>query len=481
MFVNNLISNNTSSKNIQFKALKLETKTCSQANALIKDYAKKLPEEKLNLVKYRIFSLIDKNLQDFAKEKTKGYHDYDTILQRIYLMFFEALENFKQEEQPINKIIEAINKFKNNADDSKIGYFSLGKVPAKPYNEKYEAVVAETRGIEPLKLDYLSQKKASKKVQEIIFLPELDETDAVVLKERAKGSRYLDIGGKLGISKVKAREKVLTAIAKIQESQSIAPESFDTIAKNLINRLGLKKDISKVKKLVIKNLCLREKSIDFLDENSTNIAKALEIEKETFTNSAIEQPQVMLLKPETVLNNITTTAQLLNIDKKRYLEAALRQPSLMYQTPQSICKKVQEASELLGISSTKFIELALRTPTMFYQNPKTLARKATIMNYYKKLQNKNNTELKTIPLKSDDKLFSNSLKYLISKETEVQFDYTYKEDDLIEFLKNNSDKTFQLKLIPDPIVEDFVEYSSKLSESICGRNIFEFVVQCTQE
>ena len=48
MFVNNLISNNTSSKNIQFKALKLETKTCSQANALIKDYAKKLPEEKIN-------------------------------------------------------------------------------------------------------------------------------------------------------------------------------------------------------------------------------------------------------------------------------------------------------------------------------------------------------------------------------------------------------------------------------------------------
>lgn len=476
MLVNNIVLNNTSTQSTQFKAFKLQGKTYKEANALIKNYAQNLPEKELILIKDKIFSLINNYLQKFAKQKTKAYQDYNNILQRMYLMFFEALEQFKNEDNPIDIIIEKVNEFRHNADDNSTGYFSLGKVPGKSLTQYNDLFLTDATVEEPLSGNYRQQKKAKEELKKIEELPELTEENILLLQKRSKGKLYKDIGKEIGVSKVKAREKILDTIAKVQDVSGVGTADFTQTATELKNRLGLKKDVDKIKKLVVKFLCLREKSIDFLDTNSTNIAKALEIEKERFTNSAIEQPQTMLLKPETILKNITEAAKLLNISKEQYIEAALKQPALMYQNPQTIFSKVKKACKLMNVSKEEFIKTALRTPTMFYQNPETLARKTNIITYYKKVQNLPVNKLKSISLKSDNKLFSNILKYLIAQQTGEKFDYTYREDDLIEYLKNNVDKDFKIKLLPDDIVNDFIKYSTDLSEKICGRNIFEFMV-----
>ena len=476
MLVNNTYLNNANQIIPQFKALKLKQKTCKEANALIRDYAGKSSEFDLMMAKNKIFALIDNYIQTFAKQKTKAYQDYQTILQRMYLMFFEALEQFKNEENPIEIIIEKVNEFKHNADDNHIGYFSLGKVPAKSLPVDCDMFLTESCLAEPPSGNYRKQLEAQKELKKIEEIPELTQENILLLQKRSEGKLYREIGSEIGVSKVKAREKVLDTIAKIQNSSGLSTIDFNEVAQELKERLGLRKDVEKIKKLVLKHLCLREKSVDFLDENSSNIAKALKIEKETFTNSAIEQPQVMLMKPETILNNIVSVAKLLKIKPKQYIEAAIKQPSLMYQNPQSIYEKVKKACELTGIQHEEFIKMALKNPTMFYQNPETLARKASIVNYYRKMLNKSDKKIKAIPLKSDEKLFSNSLKYLIAKQTGAKFEYTYKEDDLIEYLKNNSDKDFKLKLLPDAIASDFIKYSTELSQKICGRNIFEFMV-----
>lgn len=476
MLVNNIVFNNTSTQNPQFKAFKLQEKTYKEANALIKDYAKTLSENEAIIAKNKLFLLLDKYLKTFAEQKTKVYQDYNNILQRMYLMFFEALEQFKNEENPIKIIVEKVNEFKHNADDNQVGYLSLGRVPTKSIAEDCDLYLADTSHNEPLSGNYREQLAAKKELKKVEEMPELTEENILLIRKRAEGKLYKEIGQELGISKVKAREKVLKTITKIQEVSGLETAKFNQIATELKNRLGLKKDTESIRKLVLKFLCLQEKNVDFLDENSTNIAKALGIKKEVFTNSAIEQPQVMLMKPETVLNNMTTAAKLLKIEPQQYIEAAIKQPSLMYQNPQSIYTKVKKTCKLTGISEKEFITMAIKNPMMFYQNPETLARKTGIVNFYKKIQNKSDKKIKAIPLKSDENLFSNCLKYLIAKQTGAKFDYTYKEKDLIEYLKNNPDKEYKFQIPKDKMSEDFIKYSTNLSNNIHGKNIFKFVI-----
>lgn len=459
----------------QFKSMNLPVAQIPEANKLIRDYATKVSEKETVIAKNKIFKFFDKYLKSFAKEKMKDYRDIRIVLQRIYLLFFEALEKFKNDGQPLEKILQSVDSFKNNSDDS-TAYISLGRIPAKSLMRELDFFLTEEKTIETISGNYDNQLVATEKINHLLSTSEIEEKNIIALQKRAKGLKYREIGKDLGISRVAAREKVLNTIAEIQKKQNIGTIDYKALAQALIERLGLNKSIEKVESIIIKNICLREKDIDFLDNNSAAIAKELRLPKEIFTNSVISHAQVLLMKPETILNNIRTSSSLLGIEPDAFINAALKQPALFYLSPKTIKSNVVTASKLMGVSEHDYIQAALKNQTMFYQKPETIARKSDIIAYYKKIQKQPVNKTKSIVLKSDERLFSNILKYYIAKQTGTKFEYNYNPADLVEYLKNNADSILKIKLVPDKVVEDFITYATELAKKICGKNIFEFVL-----
>ena len=394
----------TTSNFITFRAISLNEREKAKSDKLISELNTARNKEK---IKSDLFKVFDKHLQKEAAKKGKKLYYKEDVLQKMYLKFFETLENVK--ELTTESLIEILNctKFDKNEikEDYQFGRLSLNKkIYAKNTKSKDESKLTIKDRITYDNLQgYLNsasdeeRKIYLKQIQELVDKAELTEREKNFLKERGSGKTFKQIAEEYDRSETFIQRIVHNAIAKIQYKSRVLPEMYNDFAEALISKYELNIPKDDIKKVLLNNTYLLAYPQDTLLQNTDEIAKLLVIDTKSCAKIAIKRPQLFYTKPETLKNTITKTAMLLGIDIKAYTKAGLRRPTIFTQKPETIVKNIKEASMLFKIEPEIYTYAALRQPILFAQKPQTALKNITRTSMLLKIEPMNfiNAALKT--------------------------------------------------------------------------------------
>lgn len=355
---------------ISFKAISLnkdETKRTDDLLRAINDPAQK-QQSKLEL-----FDIFDKHLQNEAKTKSKGLYYHEDFLQRLYMLFFESLENIKA--LTTDKLLEILNKTKPNHEEIKehyrLGTTSLDKELANTHGLTLGETIPDTNI--PHTLSETSLEERNEQLKKIHTLAEnLSEKEQHSLKQRAVGKTYRKIAAEENVSEVNIRLRTKSAIVKLQLNNNVLPQKHDLFADNFIKTFDLKISKEAVIKFLVNNIELTDYNISKLNANINKLSKSLKVDRQALITAALKQSSLFRQKPETLTGNIERTSKLLDIDKKTFTRAALRYPPLFQLKPETFSENMEKTSKLLEIERKTFTAATLKSPSLFCLKPETI-------------------------------------------------------------------------------------------------------------
>ena len=538
------ISTYVTNKFINFTSINLAQPEKEKSDMLIF----KMSEEKDNArLKSELLDVFDKHIKQEAEIKSRGIYYKSEVLQKMYLNFFEALENVK--DITTEKLIEILDKTEPGNNELKEEYryktVSLEKTLTSAKDSQIKDFLNPPNTL-VYKSDANEQEREqmSKKIQDLAESTKLKEREKNVLKGKGKGVSTKEIAEENGVSRTIINNLYNNAIAKIQNEQGLLPEKFNDIAESLINRYNLKIEKNEIINTFINNTNTLskkpEKLFEYIEKtaallkispedlitaelrqpalflqkpetifdnvsktskllgtkfedftkaalkqpqlfyqkpetilgNINRTSKSLNIKSEDFTKAALKQPVLFCLKPETILKKLNNASKLLQITPEDFIQAAFKQPALFLQKPETIFDNVSKNSKLLGINPKDFTENALKMPQLFCLKPETLVKKVKIIQYYKKIQNKDSNKIVT-SLQTDGKLYETILNYLVKKSDGLKTAIDKKN--FVRYL-SNSNRIYNFEIPNHEVAVDFVEFAKEFSDKNFGKQIFSFKI-----
>ena len=506
----------TTSNFITFRAISLNEREKAKSDKLISGLNTAGNKEK---IKSDLFKVFDKHLQKEAAKKGKKLYYKEDVLQKMYLKFFETLENVK--ELTTESLIEILNstKFDKNEikEDYQFGRLSLNKkIYAKNTKSKDESKLTIKDRITYDNLQgYLNsasdeeRKIYLKQIQELVDKAELTEREKNFLKERGSGKTFKQIAEEYDRSETFIQRIVHNAIAKIQYKSRVLPEMYNDFAEALISKYELNIPKDDIKKVLLNNTYIlsypQDKLFKNIDETSEILkidpksyvktvlrqpslfslkpesiagrikkgSDLFEIEPKTYIQAALKKPSLFEQKPETLAENIKRTSNLLELDPKIYIKAALKQPALFAMKPETVAENVKNTSRLLKMEQKTFIETALIQPSFFYQKPESLAKKQKIIQYYRQIQNKDFNKI-AFNTRTDSYFYELILNYLVKKADGLKAAISGNE--FVNYLKE-SGKTYHFEIPDNELAKEFIRFAEEFAEKNFGKLIFHFKIK----
>lgn len=333
---------------INFTAINLQAKEKSKADKLIAQ----LPDTKnRDNIKLELLDLFDKHIQKEAALKSK-WTSFDDYLQKMYLNFFEAIENIKN--LTTQKLIDILDS--TAPDKNKI----LTNTNTISDSKHTTIEITET------------SKKSKAQLKRLREKTPLTDLENEFLEARASGKTLNELSIEKNRNLNSIRRSILNAVAKIQDKEGILPKEFESFTNKLINEYNLTAPRHEIKNLLLNNAHLMNYPQEKLLKNIDQTSALLKISPKEYVLAALKQTQLFYQKPETIENNIVKASKLLQIESGEYTQAALKQPQLFYQKAESVAENIYKTSEMLEIPSKELTKAALNQPQLFYQKSDTI-------------------------------------------------------------------------------------------------------------
>lgn len=323
--------------------------------------------------KKELFNIFDKHLKAESVKKAGKLFYKDDVLQKLYLIFVETLENIP--ELKTDKLLEILNNTKPDKEDIQEKYrkgtYSLDNNVNFDSKLTYIEGLTEDKVLKPLSQPSPEERNNNLKIikeQAVILTPREQE----LIEQRAKGKKYKEIIETSTISINHLRLQLKKAMAKMQHKNNNLPEIYESFANDLISTLDLKIDKDAAISLLIKKPALLDQKIPTLNKNMITVMELLNIDKETCLKAVLKNPVLLIQNPKTIFKNFNTAAKLLEIDLKTYTNAAIKQPALFHSSPETVFTNIKTTAQKLGIETKTYTKAALKQPQLFYQNPETI-------------------------------------------------------------------------------------------------------------
>lgn len=391
-----------------FKAIKLNNSEQKKSDNLINDL-KVTTEEKSDTIKFQLYELYDKHLQNEVDLKCKAYHIKEDFAQEMFLKFFESLENIRKNIMPIEEFIPFLNNIKPTKNELKSGIAEMS-LDQNLYNTDFNLNSILTKNNLP---QYLSNKndKEKKIIQDefnsVINECNLKALENKILKDKTNGKSTQNIADELKKSTTTINKYYQKAIYKIQNKNNVLPKEIEDFSKEF-NKIYEINDLKKVKRTLLEYpnvLCMEKENIyknisksaetlkisekefaitslkfpiimtlkaEKLKENVKNSAETLDVSENEFIKAGLKYPQILCQKSETLKDNVENSSKLLSISKKDFINASLKQPALLVMKSETLKEKVQSSAKLFEISEKEYVKAGLKKPQLLYQNSDTL-------------------------------------------------------------------------------------------------------------
>lgn len=425
------------SQNISFKAIELKPPEKEKSDKILGKM--KLSSSESNDLSYKLFNIFDKQIQKEASQKSGKVFYQEDFLQKMYLTFFETIQDVK--ELTTEKLIEILNMVKPDRNEVKesyrLGTKSLSDNISNEIKKPLEIVLSENNL--PVYLREATKEEranAFKKIKSITENAGLTSKEESAIKEIAQGKTYVKMAKERGISYTRIRQLESSSIAKIQFNQNALPEEFENFIISIKKALDIPQSIDETKAIFIK------------------------------------YPHLLNYPIKQIYFNIFEASKALGIDMKIYTQAALKQPSLFYLKPKNIVKKIEKISNALDIDRRTYIQKGLKDPSFFFRNPETIRKNVRIIEYYKLLQNKKRKKNVFYP-KPDSVLFVTILNFLVKKNDGLKKAIA-KKDFVNYIIKSN--KTYEFEIPQHEVAEDFIKFVKDFSLKNFKKEIFKIKV-----
>ena len=211
-------------------------------------------------------------------------------------------------------------------------------------------------------------------------------------------------------------------------------------------------------KAALKQPSLFYQKPETLKMNVKTSADLFKISEQEFVKAALRQSQLFYQKPETLKMNIKTSADLFKIPEQEFVKAALRQSPLFFQKPETLKYNISQVAKMLGIKQENVISLAKTYPPIFCLKPETTVKKVKLIQYYKKLQGKDNNKL-SFRMVSNESIFKDILVCLLKQSSGNK---SINSKNFIDYIISNPDKVFEFKLLESEYNKEFIEFVKRI-------------------
>ena len=358
---------------VSFTGINLNDKEKEKTDVLLKQLEISSNRGK---IKTELLDIFDKHIKKEAESKSSAYFYIKDYLQKMYLAFFDAIENSKQLSSEL--LIEILNGVKPQKEEKKelfrFDTISLDSNIRHDIDKPLKLFLTE-KNLPVYKSSASPEEREEhfKKIQTLRQNVDLSTREEDVLYKVSVGKNFKQLSKEKDLCPTLIRNNFLSSVAKIQDGNDILPEEYNKFADKLINNLELDVSKSYIKKILIKNAYLLNFDTDKIIEKIKTTSKSLNIDNKTYFSILTKRPSLLTEKPGTILNNINKTAEMLEISPDQYIPAALKQPQLFYQKPETIAANIRKTAKLLDIEISELVRAALKNPSVFYQKPETLA------------------------------------------------------------------------------------------------------------
>lgn len=217
------------------------------------------------------------------------------------------------------------------------------------------------------------------------------------------------------------------------------------------------------------------------------------ITTESYLQSALRNPPIFSISPKKIENNMRGHARALTFDGLSVAELfkiAQVHPAIYTMQPQTLNKRVSQMAQGMGVERHEIIEVLKKHPTIASLDTNNLVKKFKFLKYIEK--NKffdagkpipSDAELKPVVLRKSLTnsmeldyliLLRNKISSTIPRGSKLPFDYL--KEAIVNFIRQNNEKTIELKMPADSSLKEFTRFARNLSRSTVGRNIFKFKV-----
>lgn len=365
-----------------------------------------------------LLRIFDKHLKKEASLKAKKIFSFEDVLQDLYFVFFNSLEQNKNNPCALENIIDDVNKFKPGQEIVLPQYYRKEIIVNNDYKDKFwNKVVA---GDLPIYASNASSEEREIYIKELNKLKNntrLTPRQRKAFELKSKCLTNKEISKIIDCNPVNAAKNVSIALAKIQNRNNVLPAEYEKRAAEIKKILQPDIDINQIIKALINDPNLRVCDLNKVKENAdiiskefnidcavyvtacfgktstfaanpktiisniSNVSKSLNIPREKYIEASLKMPQLFYQKSETVISNIEGTAKALNFEQDLYTNAALKVPELFVLKPETISKNVNNSSKVLKLSKEKFITAALKNPNLFYVKltPEKIKKSAEVL------------------------------------------------------------------------------------------------------
>ena len=326
-------------------------------------------------IKMELLDVFDQHIKKEAKIKSGNIFHGEDFLQKMYLTFFEAIENIKQIST--DALVEILDDFKPGNEDLKENYrikvFSIEKNSGKNNNFSVKDILTEENS--PVYTRSATKTERKKFREKLVFISEdanLTPIERVILQKKSSGKTYKTISEEEHRSVTTLRYKIASSIAKIQDKNNVLPGEFDQFSAELIEKFSLNIPKSKIRESLINSAYLMKADLNKLIGNLSNTIKILNIDSNSYMKAVLKFPKLFLQSSELVSNNVLETSKILGITRKDFLNLALRLPQLFYRKPDTIKLYLLQIAKLLDVDEKQFIKSTLKHPQLLCQKPETI-------------------------------------------------------------------------------------------------------------
>lgn len=229
-----------------------------------------------------------------------------------------------------------------------------------------------------------------------------------------------------------------------------------------------------------------------MEKNITGAVKRFSthgITVENYLKSALKNPILFSLSPDTVEKNMKKLSQLLAYDGmsvEDLFKCAQLNPAIYYSKPSTLNKNLDKIANGTNSNRNDIIELIKKQPTIISTSPQQTIKKYKLLKYIEE----NKYFDADLPIPTDDELkssvlrksFTNSIEldYVIllrnklanGIKTRKKIPFLHIKDNVTEYIKNNSNRTFDFNIPDGEFAKEFTKFVKNFSKSVVSKNIF---------
>ena len=285
---------------INFKAIQLNEAELKKSDNLLQSLLDTSVSD-ADTIKIQLFELYNKHLEKEINLKSKSHYIKEDFSQKLFLHFFEALENIRKKLLDKENFLSVINNIKPTKDELKSG------IAEKSINSN---INNSNLTLENLLTDanipqYLSSRSDKEKkffeleLNKILNNPVIKDIEKIILADISESGSIQATAKKMGVSRTTINRYYQRAINKIQNENNILPQKYNDLAYEINNKFNIN-DIEKIKNTLMNDPYIVNYDKGKLFQNIKTSSAQFKITEEDFVKAGLKQPQLLYQNPETL-------------------------------------------------------------------------------------------------------------------------------------------------------------------------------------